>query len=374
LFKLIFGCLVNDHRVLKIFGHTSPGQSILETRVLWEVVLSAATMAATLESLRLLIDVQWIHDTLGETDCWCVEIEAAETSEFCGDMFTLTTEHDVPEETGQMAGGGRRRAFHEEELSLQLPRRTRLIKTFVGDEKLAKSEVLGLAREALFLSEFVESGQADDPTRCALRPLFPRIFFAQGDMATGHKIVVMERLQGAHTGQFLAPHHPSSWEGRGDTVPSLVGASWREVDQEYEVTAESLRMIARLHAVFWQNNDALRDWDFLRGRDTCLGSDTGAVNGESPQWRSAQDSAIASWARIKEEILTVQQRNGDAHTYLEDKKDKLFADKAGVRIPEHMVSCIEASLGRVDFASCEFSDTHIFYLGAWRRRALVHSY
>ena len=53
-------------------------------------------------------------------------------------------------------------------------------------EKMALSKTLGLPREAMFYEKFADE----------LDGVVPKCRYAQGDMSTGRKFVVMENLQG----------------------------------------------------------------------------------------------------------------------------------------------------------------------------------
>ena len=295
--------------------------------------------------LARLITTEWVHSNLGETDCQCVKIAVAGVGSLTGcssDMLLLTTIHS-------------RRAGAETET------RVRLVKTFVGESQLARSRRLGLAREGLFLREFVTSMLHRVPCdTVTMRPLLPRIAFADGDMATGSKLIIMELLPGEHTGHFMQAHHPVTWQGKPPGCPDLMEDS-PELDEEEEIVAETMRTVAQMHAAFWQHDDVLQRFQFLRGREVC-GDAAGRApsdDDDAPQWRAAQDAAREGWGWVQSNILDVQKRNGDAHTFLEDPRDTAFDRQDGVRIPPHLVQCIEASLSRVDFGSyCAlFTDT-----------------
>ena len=303
--------------------------------------------------LAKVITTEWVHANLGETDCQCVNIAAADTEAgYSIDMFVLTTVHaDVCRPCSSGTGHDRRPSGEPPGMRTHV----RLVKTFVGEDRLARSRRLGLAREAVFLSEIMASRVAreeSDMLSCsALQEHLPHLFFADGDMATGSKLVIMELLPGAHTGHFMQENHPVTWPGRPPHCPDLSDAC-PGFDEEEEIMTETVLIAAQMHAAFWQHHGALERWHFLRGREVCVeAAGRTPSDNDAPQWSAAQDAAREGWEWVKRNILDVQERSGAAHAFLDDPREIAFESKDGVRIPPHLIACVEASLSRVNFAS-----------------------
>ena len=300
-------------------------------------------MAAAAELVKL-ITTEWVHNNLGETDCMCVNVAVADVGAGCSsDIFLLTTLHSQGA-AASACGDGR---------DSGTATRIRLVKTFVGEESLTRSRRLGLAREGLFLREFATARRAlesgDTLVRSTMRQHLPRVVFADGNMATGSKLVIMEFLPGRHTGYFMREHHPVTWQGKPPGCPDLTEES-PELDEEEEIVEETVRIVAQMHAAYWQHGEALERWDFLRGREACVDAAGRAPSDEdAPQWHAAQEAAREGWAWVQSNVLDVQARNGEAHTFLDDLRDTAFESVDGVRMPPHLIQCIEASLSRVDF-------------------------
>eukprot|EP00300_Choanocystis_sp_HF-7_P010906 c17209_g1_i2.p1 GENE.c17209_g1_i2~~c17209_g1_i2.p1 ORF type:complete len:409 (+),score=80.82 c17209_g1_i2:53-1279(+) len=238
------------------------------------------------------IDKEWVRLVLEETDCVSAEI--------------------LPSPYGQAglsSGMCLLRTHHAADKPSQEPTtRVRVIKYF-GLERLAFSRSLGLAREGVFLYHIWKSA-AQDPRLQRLQELIPKIYFALGNMETGAKLVVMECLEGIHTGRLLSPHHPACPEPLADraTFPHT----------EFEVCAQAFRSAAKLHASFWNDTGILEDWTFLRGRSAC-----GGTSNDRASWENSQELAKKLWSTRH--------------------------DVQGVTFTDHLSKCIEISLSKIDF-------------------------
>mmetsp|Transcript_4222 Transcript_4222/g.6524 ORF Transcript_4222/g.6524 Transcript_4222/m.6524 type:complete len:423 (+) Transcript_4222:2303-3571(+) len=264
------------------------------------------------------VTVEFMRNTVGEADCVSVEVDDfSNQGGFTGDMFLLRTTHE-------QADG--------------LVSKTRVIKTFVKG-KLEKSIKLGLAREGLFLANV-------DQLEETVSVFIPKVTFSRGDMDTGEKLIIMEKLQGCQAGHlFTDKHHPSSWEVED---PRIANSFLGNISQ-LEVCEESFRLAARLHANSWMDKTMATKWPWLKGSQTVTGQ-------ADPQWKSSQDAFTQAWEKTQQLILDVQNKNGPffndmKFSSLEEKM--AYKDITSVYFDPHLVKCIQVSLSKIDFSACQ---------------------
>ena len=170
----------------------------------------------------------------------------------------------------------------------------------------------GLAREALFYASALP--------RLAPALALPRVLLARGDVRTGAKAVLMERVEGAQCGAFYGAGSPLNWgkdlaaacaAGGGSGSGSGSGAPPPPVEA---VTAAAFAAAAALHAAFWRAPELLaHEW---------LARSEG-------EWLAAQRSAADAWAGAV--------RGGSG------------SGEGGVRWSVRLVAIVEASLQRAEW-------------------------
>ncbi|CAJ1354047.1 unnamed protein product, partial [Effrenium voratum] len=135
---------------------------------------------------------------------------------------------------------------------------------------------LGLAREACFYQELAES--------TALAGVLPKIFFAQGDLTTGEKHIIMEDLRGVQSGYFFGPYSPLNW-GK-DLEKATEGFPLSAL----QVAKLAARQAAKLHGSFWKRRPS-EDCAWLRGQKWVEG-------GDRELWEAYQARCRSAWDRV----------------------------------------------------------------------------
>lgn len=208
------------------------------------------------------IDPQWIHDKLGLTCRSCTVV----------DISNQGRKADTPAEGATL------------KLHLEGDENVSLIIKQVAERGRALSVQLGLAREALFYRDFLD--------RLPPRSV-PKIYYTQGDPATGAKIVVMEDLSGltVDSAVYFGPGSPHCWNK--DVAAQVARAPAAAA----EVAETTFRAMAKIHARFWKDQDLLADdKQWLRGQQWVQGK--GRDSWEASQglvrsiWETADKTAI----------------------------------------------------------------------------------
>ena len=174
-------------------------------------------------------------------------------------------------------------------LTLDDGSRTVIVKQ-TTEARLGMSRMLGLAREALFYSRFCVESQE------SMGSILPRVYFSQGDMATGEKRTIMEDLGDGwiDSGILFGPGNPNNWERDLATLAKQAGDP---VPTAAHVASVSFRAYAKLHATYWGKGESVLNVDFLRGSDWLLGQGQESFEG-------SQSLAKGMWAK-RSKSLTI---------------------------------------------------------------------
>eukprot|EP00306_Pavlova_sp_CCMP459_P019696 CAMPEP_0185202674 /NCGR_PEP_ID=MMETSP1140-20130426/51505_1 /TAXON_ID=298111 /ORGANISM="Pavlova sp., Strain CCMP459" /LENGTH=427 /DNA_ID=CAMNT_0027770133 /DNA_START=162 /DNA_END=1445 /DNA_ORIENTATION=- len=184
-----------------------------------------------------------------------------------------------------------------------------LKRTAPGREGTAIS--LGTAREGKFFALLAPK----------LAGLVPHAYHAYGDMATGAKEVLMERIPGSvPCGVFFGRGNPNNWGLTEAALDELVrGAGGLTAMQ---VAAEAFTAYARLHARFW-GDKVLLGHQWLRGASWVQGKGR-------PEWEAAEMMAADAWA---------------------DLKTAIEAGTSPIAWDSHVQACLDASFAKVDWSA-----------------------
>jgi hypothetical protein len=183
--------------------------------------------------------------------------------------------------------------------------------------------LLGLAREALFYCSWAQLPTAAG-AECALGGVLPRVYHAEGCMATGEKVLVMEDLSAAGAVQLghvfggagAWPGNPNNW---GKDVAALTRGLPPGLG-EAAATRLAFGAAATLHAPFW-GCAALAAKPWLRGAGWIAGADREA-------WEQAQSHTREQWAQVKSRLGTASYT---------------------VNWDPRLVACIDAALAKVSW-------------------------
>jgi len=168
---------------------------------------------------------------------------------------------------------------------------------------------LGCAREALFYNEF--AAQLSDAN-------VPMCYFAEGDMATGAMLMLIEYMDNAvPAGIFFGAENPNNWSIKEKLEEMCEGNPTAE-----ETTKDAFHLYARLHARFWQDPKLLAH-DWVRASSWYKGED---VEG----WNASQKQSADMWM-----ALTKAMEEGTST----------------IRWDAHLVSCINSSMAKIAFAT-----------------------
>ena len=165
-----------------------------------------------------------------------------------------------------------------------LPKSKTLIIKQVPEQGRALSVQLGLAREALFYHHFSSN---------LPRESTPKIYYSHGSFEAGEKCIIMEDVQDAvDSGILFGPGNPNSWNR--DLPDMIIKAGWNDDNSQppssREVALVTFREIAKIHAVFWKNDDALLSTDktWLRGQEWLQGRGRDS-------WEASQNLVRTFW-------------------------------------------------------------------------------
>ena len=168
----------------------------------------------------------------------------------------------------------------------------------------------GLAREALFYKSLSDL--------CRFSPAFslPNCYFAEGDVDTGKKTLLLERVVGVQIGAYFGAGSPLNW---GKDLEAACAEGITGVDAE-TVTAAAFAAAAALHASFW--------------RSPCLLEHSWLTRDEV-SWNIAQRRAATSWFTSSRALPTDN----------------------GVIWNPRLVALVDASLSKTSWAVHEAGDT-----------------
>lgn len=167
--------------------------------------------------------------------------------------------------------------------------------TSPGNEERAVA--LGTPREGLFFGSLARE----------LPDCVPTAYHGYGDMKTGAKQVLMEKLRGVPAGVYFGRANPNNWTNQTQYE-----------DKTVEVTRDAFALYAKLHSTFWLDDETLttaRDW--LRGADWYRGQG-------KQSWETAQSMAADAWKN--------RRTKGDVEGW-----------------DDHLVKCLDASFSKVDW-------------------------
>jgi hypothetical protein len=177
----------------------------------------------------------------------------------------------------------------------------------VSEEGLSTSQTLGLAREALCYQTISNSldkeQQKDSRDKLRLNQFIPTVYYAHGDMSTGHKIIIMDDLssQAVDSAVFFAPTrqqqeagwpgNPNLWTRRHEIMTAIhnqsqsppQSAASLHISSQATVARVTFQAMARIHAHYWRRADLLltSDKTWLRGHAWLQGRD-------QDSWHAAQ--------------------------------------------------------------------------------------
>ena len=279
------------------------------------------------------VSVSFMQNVVQENDCVSVRIEEfSNQGGYNCDMFLLHTDHK--KDDGSVVS------------------KTRVLKMFLSEEKLTQSKNMGLAREGCFLNEFLcaHNGRISAPVELAR--FLPGIDYAMGNMETGEKLMIMEKLKGTQAGLLFEDNfHPMMWSKSSEELQTIKNNTAPRITQ-YDVMAASFRIAAQLHSSCWMNADGMKDWDWLHSHALVTGNHP--EDWISPIWQASQDIAVDSWRKFKSEVIDTQDK--DPHfVYFNDmdfpdvKAKMAYSDVKCVKVDPHLQRCIEASIGKINF-------------------------
>lgn len=198
------------------------------------------------------------------------ELDLAQMSRVMGEAVICARVRDFDEKMGGLSG-----AFQCVDVSTAAGKTVELILKVTGSQKQT-AIALGTAREALFLADF---GQE-------LVGVVPRVYHCYGDMASGTKEVLMEKLRGKPAGVYFGRGNPNNWSLSSEDLSAAAADS-----NALEVSKDAFSLYARLHARFWCNESVLSR-EMLRGADWYSGSGR-------ESWERAQQLAADAWSEQK---------------------------------------------------------------------------
>lgn len=198
------------------------------------------------------------------------ELDLVQMSRVMGETVICARLRDFNEKMGGLSG-----KFQCVEVSTAAGETMKLILKTTGSQK-ATAIALGTAREALFLARF---GQE-------LVGIVPRVYHCFGDMATGDREVLMEKLRGKPAGIYFGRSNPNNWSLSTEELSAAAADS-----NAFEVSKDAFSLYARLHARFWGDEGVL-SCEMLRGAAWHLGSGR-------ESWERAQQLAADAWSEQK---------------------------------------------------------------------------
>ncbi len=194
----------------------------------------------------------------------------------------------------------------------------------VSEPNVPLAIMMGLAREAIFYQNWRDIKSVEG-AKVELGSVLPRIYFAEGSMATGEKIVVMQDLSDSciQLGHLFGRGNPNNW---GKDLEALTSKIARPIGIP-EATKLAYSAAAKLHAPYWGCSALSRDLPWLRCSKWLQGEGAEA-------WVNAQANTAGLWAQVKEKIA----KGG------EDYK---------VKWDPYLVACVDASINKVSAGGFE---------------------
>jgi len=209
-----------------------------------------------------------------------------------------------------------------------------------GDDRAIK---YGLAREAKFYQNWERlAAEADGTTRSSstatcdlLAGFLPKVYFAEGDLATGAKRILMEDLgKCVQAGYWFGDANPNNWgKDLGKETARLGDAQTQEQLTTEAVTHLCFSAAAQLHAGFWNCQrlvgSADSEFGWLRGSQWLAGED-------KQMWETSQASVRTSWEQAKAKAASDAASGAEA--------------AAGVKWDPYMVELLDAAVAKADWS------------------------
>mmetsp|Transcript_19736 Transcript_19736/g.62126 ORF Transcript_19736/g.62126 Transcript_19736/m.62126 type:complete len:367 (-) Transcript_19736:66-1166(-) len=196
------------------------------------------------------------------------EVDAAQLSSILGEAVEYGRVREFEEKMGGLSG-----EFVTVEVKAATERELILKQT--GKEK-ATAIALGTAREGVFYGTLARE-----------LSVAPAALHAFGDLATGEKQVLMEKVSGVPAGVCFGPGNPNNWSlSAAALAEAAAGRDAVEVTRRIFV-----ELYAPLHSRFWRDASVLRK-SWLRGADWHRGEGRDA-------WDAAQRLAADAWTEQK---------------------------------------------------------------------------
>merc|ERR1740121_3361786 len=134
-----------------------------------------------------------------------------------------------------------------------------------------------------------------EKSKALIGGLLPEVLFAEGDMATGSKAILMEDLSTCvPSGRFFGSGNPNEWgkDLEKETKGFAISAA--------EVIAQAYSAAAKLHAAFWAGQALLPradsaeagEFSWLRGSDWLAGR-------SRETWEGSQQGVKGNWDTLK---------------------------------------------------------------------------
>ncbi|KAI9224609.1 kinase-like domain-containing protein [Blastocladiella britannica] len=194
---------------------------------------------------------------------------------------------------------------------------------------LPRSIQLGLAREAIFYRDFATTVSTHH------QGLLPTVYAADGDMASGQKVMMLEDLGAVgaiQLGYFFGPGSPHNWNRDLAALTKDGG-----IVDSADAARVAFEAMAALHAQFWCDQGLLDSGRhaWLRGAQWYANATAVSTDGKSTgdggekAFLAAQASAADCWATTRTKIS-----NGD---------------DGGVRWDSRLVAAMDASIARASW-------------------------
>eukprot|EP00008_Paramoeba_atlantica_P003062 CAMPEP_0201488982 /NCGR_PEP_ID=MMETSP0151_2-20130828/20833_1 /ASSEMBLY_ACC=CAM_ASM_000257 /TAXON_ID=200890 /ORGANISM="Paramoeba atlantica, Strain 621/1 / CCAP 1560/9" /LENGTH=400 /DNA_ID=CAMNT_0047874435 /DNA_START=94 /DNA_END=1296 /DNA_ORIENTATION=+ len=216
-----------------------------------------------------VVDASWMGEKLGK------KVIAAKVKNFDDKM------------------GGLSGDFNVLEVELEEGNTLSLILKTTNKSRKDLAATLGTPREGLFLQAFSEK----------LQGIIPKAFYGTGDLKTGEKVLIMEKLENSvPAGIFFGPGNPNNW-GIKEQLPEMCKGNPSAI----ETSKHAFRLYAQLHSRFWKDQELLSH-EWLRAADWHQGKG-------KEGWVAAQKLAQDAWVKVKESIAAGNPKiNWDPHT------------------------------------------------------------
>ncbi|KAI8622145.1 kinase-like domain-containing protein [Chytriomyces sp. MP71] len=156
---------------------------------------------------------------------------------------------------------------------------------------LARSQSLGLAREALFYNSLATSSPD-------FVPFLPQIVYANGDMSSGEKTIIMEDAsESVQSGHFFGAASPHNWSKDLPALTAIADESIRK-QKTLEIARLAFEIAGTLHASFWMDRTVFEAHSWLRGADWFFRGGEAA----RASWTAAQEWARGTWMQTRAKI------------------------------------------------------------------------